>query len=109
MADAYLQVDSGDLKSLREALCVAEGHLLRSDQYSGQARHLSDLIKQVDVHRPLGPDCKHGTRHTATCEVLRNGVLIFAGQDYSARSHTSNAEILTTTMTAEEIADAKDD
>ena len=67
MADAYLQVDSGDLKSLREALCVAEGHLLRSEQYSYEARFFSALIKQIDVHRPLGPDMKHGTRHTPTC------------------------------------------
>lgn len=67
MADAYLQVDSGDLKMLGEALCVAEGHLLRSEQYSYGARFFSDLIKQVDVHRPLGPDMKHGTRHTPTC------------------------------------------
>lgn len=26
-----------------------------------------DLIRQVDVHRPLGPNGKHGKLHTTTC------------------------------------------
>ena len=63
--------------------------------------HFSAIYPEVDIRHELGKP--------ATCEVRRNGVLLFAGQDYSARSHTSNTEILTTTMTAEEIADAKDD
>ena len=67
MADAYLQVDSGDLKMLREALCAAEGYLLRSAQYSSQGRHISTLIYEIDNHRPLGPNGKHGTLHTRTC------------------------------------------
>lgn len=67
MADAYLQVDSGDLKMLREALCVAEGHLLRSEQYSGKARHMGTLIREIDKHRPIGSNGKHGTLHTSTC------------------------------------------
>ena len=67
MAEAYLRVDSGDLKMLREALCVAEGYLLRSDQYSGQGRLIGPLLREIDKHRPLGPDMKHGTRHTRTC------------------------------------------
>lgn len=25
------------------------------------------LVGVIDVHRPLGPDGKHGNRHTATC------------------------------------------
>ena len=63
--------------------------------------HFSAIYPEVDIRHELGKP--------STCEVRRNGVLLFAGQDYSARSHTSNAEILPTTMTAEEIADAKDD
>lgn len=67
MSIVNLKMDDSDLKMFREALCVAEGHLLRSEQYSYGARYFSDLIKQVDVHRPLGPNGKHGTRHTDTC------------------------------------------
>lgn len=63
--------------------------------------HFSAIYPEVTIKHELGKP--------STCEVLRNGELLFAGQDYSANSHTSNAEILTTTMTAEEIADAKDD
>lgn len=67
MTIAQLNVDSGDLKMLREALCVAEGYLLRSDQYSAQGRHIGTLIREIDNHRPLGPNGKHGTLHTRTC------------------------------------------
>ena len=67
MSTVYLKMDDGDLKMFREALCVAESYLLRSEQHSYGARYFSDLIKQVDVHRPLGTNGKHGTRHTATC------------------------------------------
>lgn len=67
MADAYLRVDSGDLKMLREALCVAEGYLLHSKQYSSGAKHLGTLIREIDKHRPLGSNGKHGNLHTSTC------------------------------------------
>ena len=67
MTDAYLKVNSRDLKMMREALCVAESHLLHSNQYSGHGKLIGPLIREIDKHRPLGPDYKHGKRHTQTC------------------------------------------
>lgn len=67
MTIAQLNVDSGALKMLREALCAAEGYLLRSAQYSAHGRHFSTLIHEIDNHRPLGSNGKHGTLHTRTC------------------------------------------
>ena len=67
MADAYLQVDSGDLKMLREALCAAEGYLLHSEQYASLGWYMGPLIREIDKHRPLGSNGKHGNLHTSTC------------------------------------------
>ena len=53
--------------------------------------HFSAIYPEVTIKREIGKP--------STCEVVRNGVLLFAGQDYSASS----------TMTDEETADAKDD
>lgn len=57
-------------KMLREALCVAEGATLRNvDEQNRHRAHevLGALIAECDRHRPLGPDGKHGQRHTPTC------------------------------------------
>lgn len=67
MTIARLSVESLDLKMLREALCVAESYLLHSEQYSGKARHMGTLIREIDKHRPIGPNGKHGELHTRTC------------------------------------------
>jgi hypothetical protein len=59
-----------DPKALREALCVAQGAMLREPHTSlteGQSKRISDLIRQIDMHRPIGSDGKHGNRHTPTC------------------------------------------
>lgn len=48
-------VEDSSLKSLREIICAS-----RSTRFS-------DLIRQIDKHRPLGPDGKHGDRHTKHC------------------------------------------
>ena len=63
---------SDDPKMMRETLCVAQGALARMypDVSPEQKRHidrLQRLIDECDRHRPLGPDGKHGNRHTATC------------------------------------------
>lgn len=58
-------------KMLRETLCVAQTLIgLYSRQEDRKAEHierLQALIDQLDVHRPLGSDGKHGERHTPTC------------------------------------------
>lgn len=61
-------------KMTREALCLAQATLadrIRAGVDVDRARYAGDriqsLIDQIDVHRPLGPDGKHGSRHTATC------------------------------------------
>lgn len=71
-AAATLVTDSP--KMLREALCLAQWTLLDHAQRGmdagtvpGHVARLGDLIAQLDRHRPLGPDGKHGDRHTPTC------------------------------------------
>lgn len=67
-------IEPGDLKMTREALCVAQSAILaraRSGRDADRAPHwvrrLQDLIDQIDVARPLGPDGKHGDLHTDLC------------------------------------------
>lgn len=60
------------LKSVREALCLAESALLNywpheGDRPMDRAHILERLIADIDRQRPLGPDGKHGQRHTTTC------------------------------------------
>lgn len=60
-----------DLKSVRETLCLAQSALAHWP-YDEEAKpyhmeRLSRLIADIDIQRPLGPDGKHGNRHTATC------------------------------------------
>lgn len=60
---------NADPKALRETLCIAQtwfGLSQRTDRESHVVR-LQELINECDVHRPLGPDGKHGDRHTDTC------------------------------------------
>lgn len=67
---ALLEVDPQNLKSLREALCVAQGAILRSSESNsrhGYASRVGSLIDEIDKHRPLGSNGKHGKLHTATC------------------------------------------
>jgi hypothetical protein len=56
---------------LRETLCVAQTEIGNSPWNEDRKREhidrLQRLIDACDVHRPLGPDGKHGDRHTATC------------------------------------------
>jgi hypothetical protein len=68
-------------KMLRETLCVAAAMI--SDSPWGEDRKLEHLdrlqrlINACDRHRLLGPDGKHGNRHTPTCgceDAWPNGV-----------------------------------
>lgn len=67
---AHLVIDWTTPKALREALCLAQTalglHPAASQAWTA-IRHLGALAAQIDVHRPPGPDCKHGDRHTPTC------------------------------------------
>jgi hypothetical protein len=59
-------------KMLRETLCVAQTEIGASpwaelDLKQEHIARLQRLIDACDTHRPLGPDGKHGDRHTPTC------------------------------------------
>jgi hypothetical protein len=69
---AYIPVDSP--KMTREALCAAQTNLLRRgemgidvDRVPLWMDDIQALINQIDLHRPLGSDGKHGNLHTPTC------------------------------------------
>lgn len=70
---APLVVPARDLKMLREALCAAQSAIapartaLDAATRPQRMRRLQQLINEIDRHRPLGPDGKHGSLHTATC------------------------------------------
>ena len=59
-------------KMLRETLCVAQA-AIRNSVYNVDSRarehvdRLGRLINECDRKRPLGPDGKHGDRHTDEC------------------------------------------
>jgi hypothetical protein len=57
-------------KMLRETLCVAAGVIGRAPDDGRKREHvdrLQRLINECDRHRPIGPNGKHGDRHTLTC------------------------------------------
>jgi hypothetical protein len=70
---AALIVPDGDLKMMRETLCLAQSALLRgneTDDYrtsESTAKRIQHLINEIDRHRPLGSNGKHGNWHTQTC------------------------------------------
>jgi hypothetical protein len=59
------------LKSIRETLCIAQSAINHSTTNLRRRDADSDLIgriiAEIDRQRPLGPDGKHGDRHTSTC------------------------------------------
>ena len=58
---------------MREALCAAASalgnhpKLVASSRRDGFIEDLGELIADIDRQRPIGPDGKHGNRHTDTC------------------------------------------
>lgn len=50
------------LKMVRETLCVAQTGVTEAHR-----DRLQRLIDDIDRQRPLGPDGKHGDRHTKFC------------------------------------------
>lgn len=71
MADLTSYEVTDGPKMLRETLCVAQARIGNSPLDEGRKREhiarLQRLIDACDAHRPLGPDGKHGDRHTPTC------------------------------------------
>lgn len=63
-----LNVDQSP-KMLRETLCLAQCAIstMFENDTSRHLKALQELIDECDSHRPLGPDGKHGNRHTQTC------------------------------------------
>lgn len=59
------------VKMTRETLCAAQAALVHGrftyDRADEHIERLGLVILELDRHRPLGPNGKHGDRHTATC------------------------------------------
>lgn len=69
---ALLEVPDEHLKSLRETLCLAQSALahytgVRDEYVAGHSKRIGAVINQIDIHRPLGSNGKHGNLHTETC------------------------------------------
>ncbi len=64
-----IEIEVDNIKMAREALCLAQMALHESDANIANSvpRRIGMLIKELDKHRPLGPDGKHGDLHTPTC------------------------------------------
>ena len=60
---APLIIPSAELKMLRETLSRAQSGRLTPED----SDRINDLVAEIDRHRPLGPDGKHGDLHTPTC------------------------------------------
>lgn len=76
---APLIVPSAELKMLRETLALAQAAIPAAvltydgdeestrQQVRAHLERLGRLVDEIDRHRPLGPDGKHGELHTPTC------------------------------------------
>jgi hypothetical protein len=80
LADVHGYAVPDSPKMLRETLCVAQAginELIRRGQKSAGAsmgshlERLQRLIEECDRKRPVGPDGKHGDRHTSECGCQR--------------------------------------
>lgn len=95
-----VNVDIPDLKSLRETLCVAMsaiGHTYVPNQTSYGMYHISmlqELTDMIDKLRPLGPDGKHGNRHTefCGCEIIWRAIPDFDGFEASNKGHLRESD-----------------
>lgn len=64
------KIEAGDLKGLRETLCLAQHAMLQHGEplQSHHVKKLSRMINEIDKQRPLGSDGKHGNLHTIFCQ-----------------------------------------
>jgi len=65
---AALMVDSSEMKMFSETLRIAQSRCHRSPH--DRAR-IGALLAEVDRHRPISNDGKHGDQHTRTCGCFR--------------------------------------
>lgn len=58
-----------NLKTLRETLCLAQSAITQDGVINKMhhIKNLQELINECDKHRPIGPNGKHGDKHTDTC------------------------------------------
>lgn len=70
-----IEIDVDDVKMTREALCLAEAAMNHAPMNiaASQRRRIGGLIRELDKHRPLGQDGKHGNLHTETCGCQDKG------------------------------------
>lgn len=64
-----IEIEVASVKMLGESLRLAEAAMNTAPMNIANSakRHVANLIKELDKHRPLGPDGKHGDLHTETC------------------------------------------
>lgn len=63
--ELHLDDPRDTLKMIRETLYIAQKAIGHS---RGEHRdRIQRIINEIDRQRPLGPDGKHGDRHTPTC------------------------------------------
>lgn len=71
MSDLHSDHPADTVKMLRETFCIAQSAIQHwpgdEDRKPVHIARLGRLIDDIDRQRPLGPDGKHGNRHTATC------------------------------------------
>ena len=66
--ELHLDDPRDTLKMIRETLCVASSGLsLLTGDVTRHTERITRIIHEIDRQRPLGPDGKHGDRHTPTC------------------------------------------
>jgi hypothetical protein len=85
-----------DLKRLREALCVAQSAIGQAYSFNPNSSYVKNkidtiqkVLDQIDILRPLGPDGKHGDRHTENCgcELVWRKVEEFEGYEVAPSGH----------------------
>ena len=70
-------IDVGDPKMAKEVLCEMQSLLntfydskdanIQREAVEPKLARVQKMIDQIDIHRPVGPNGKHGNLHTATC------------------------------------------
>lgn len=67
----FLNDPKDSLKMIRETLCVAQSAIglaeVGGTQKTDHIDRVQRIIAEIDRQRPLGPDGKHGNRHTPFC------------------------------------------
>lgn len=76
-----IEFEIESLKGLREDLCSAQSAIgiaygsYQGDYVLGKINRIQKILDQIDILRPLGPDGKHGNRHTEFCGCEDNPYL----------------------------------